>query len=229
MHLFTIGDLHLSFGVPKKSMDVFDGWADYQNRLSQNWKRLLSPEDAVVLAGDLSWGMTLEEARADFTFVESLPGTKILLKGNHDYWWASKTKMEHFFAENGFTSLRILHNNCYPLPPYAICGTRGWVSMQGESADEKVLAREVQRLTVSIEAARAFNLEPLVFLHYPPIYGGFANEEILRVLHQNKISRCYFGHVHGKSAAKVFQGVYDGTEMTLVSGDYLHFIPKMVL
>ena len=153
MRLFTIGDLHLSFGVPDKPMDIFGGWKDYQKLLEQNWLERIAPEDTVVLAGDFSWGMTLVQAEADFAFVQNLPGQKILLKGNHDYWWASKKKMDDFFTAHGFNTLHILHNNHYAFGQYGICGTRGWVSMQGEAADAKILAREVQRLQVSIQSA----------------------------------------------------------------------------
>lgn len=229
MHLFTIGDLHLSFGVPDKPMDIFGGWKDYQTLLEKSWRERIAPEDMVVLAGDLSWGMNLQQAQADFAFVHTLPGKKILLKGNHDYWWASKKKMEDFFTANGFDSLYILHNNHYAFEKYGICGTRGWVSMQGEAADAKILAREVQRLEVSIQSAVSAGLEPMVFLHYPPIYGLSENEEILEVLQRYQIHRCYYGHIHGKGHLKAFQGHYNGTEMHLISSDYLQFIPKLVL
>ncbi len=228
MHLFTIGDLHLSLGVPDKPMDIFGGWKNYQALLEKNWRARIQPEDTIVLAGDLSWGMTLLESELDFAFVQSLPGKKIILKGNHDYWWASKTKMENFFAEHGFDTLHILHNNCFSFENFGICGTRGWVSMHGEAANEKVLAREVQRLTVSIEAALAQQLKPLVFLHYPPIYGGFANEEILAVLQHYSIEQCYFGHVHGKGHPKAYQGNWNGMQLRMISSDYLHFVPEKV-
>ena len=178
MRLFTIGDLHLSFGVPEKPMDIFGGWKDYQTLLEQSWREKITEEDTVVLAGDFSWGMNLQQAEADFAFVQKLPGKKILLKGNHDYWWTSLKKMEDFFTAHGFDSLHILHNNHYAFGQYGICGTRGWVSMQGEAADAKILAREVQRLQVSIQSAVSAGLEPIVFLHYPPIYGSSMNYDI---------------------------------------------------
>lgn len=229
MALYTIGDLHLSFGVPEKPMDIFGGWEGYQDILEKSWRNCIVPEDTVVLAGDFSWGMTLAQAEADFAFVHQLPGKKILLKGNHDYWWASKKKMEDFFQSHGFDSLSILHNNHYAYGTYGICGTRGWVSMQGETADTKILAREVQRLEVSIQSAVSAGLEPIVFLHYPPIYGNSMNFEILEVLHRYEIRQCYYGHIHGKSHAYAFQGWYEGTEMHLISSDYLQFQPKFVL
>lgn len=228
MRLFTIGDLHLSFGVPDKPMDIFGGWKDYQNLLEQNWRERIAPEDTVVLAGDFSWGMNLAQSEADFAFVQDLPGQKILLKGNHDYWWTSKKKMEDFFVAHGFDTMHILHNNHYAFGKYGICGTRGWVSMQGEAADAKILAREVQRLRVSIQSAVDAGLEPLVFLHYPPIYGASMNYEILEVLHEYKIRQCYYGHVHGKGHHNAFQGRYEETEMHMISSDYLQFVPEQI-
>ena len=151
MSLFTIGDLHLSLGVPSKPMNVFSGWENHMELLEQNWRELISPEDTVVLPGDTSWGMTLPEALADFQFIQDLPGQKILLKGNHDYWWNSMKKMTEFLETNGLDTLHILHNNHYPYGEYGICGSRGWVNIGNEQEQSaKVLAREVQRLEVSI-------------------------------------------------------------------------------
>lgn len=229
MSLFVIGDLHLSFGVPSKPMDIFGGWKNYQQLLEKNWIDSIKAEDTVVLAGDLSWGMSLEQSDADFAFIDKLPGRKIILKGNHDYWWNSLKKMESFFEKNGYESLHILHNNHYDYGEYGICGTRGWVNMSGESADAKVLAREVQRLEVSIQSAVNAGLCPVVFLHYPPIYGNSYNYDILEVLYKYKVKNCYYGHVHGKGHVHAFQGVYEGTKMEMISSDYLHFIPFKIM
>ncbi len=224
-----LGDTHLSFGVPDKPMDIFNGWENYQALLEENWRRLIAPEDTVVLAGDISWGMTLEEAKADFAFLQALPGRKIILKGNHDYWWNSMKKMTGFFEANGFDSLHILHNNCYPYEEYAICGTRGWVNMPGEAADAKVLAREQQRLKVSLEAAVKQGLKPIVFLHYPPIFWSNRNEPMLALLKEFSVEQCYYGHLHGKSHNRAIRGMEDGVLYHLISGDYLQFIPEKVL
>lgn len=183
----------------------------------------------MVLAGDFSWSMTLPQALADFQFVQELPGEKILLKGNHDYWWNSKTKMEQFFADNDLTSLHILHNNHYAYGEYGICGTRGWVSMNGEAASDKVLAREVQRLEVSIQSALQADKKPIVFLHYPPIFANNCNYEMLEVLHRYQISDCYYGHIHGKSHHYAFQGVYEETVLHMISGDYIQFNPQKIM
>ena len=169
MSLFAIGDPHLSLNCDKP-MDIFQGWDDYVSRLEQNWKRLVLPEDTVVLAGDISWGMTLEEAEADFRFLHGLPGTKIILKGNRDYWFGTKTKVEEFFTKKDFFSLKVLFNNAYEYDGHALCGTRGWINEQGEAADKKVLNREAGRLRISLEAGKKLGKTPIVFLHYPPVY-----------------------------------------------------------
>ena len=153
MSLFAIADLHLSLGTDKP-MDIFGGWSDYVTKLETNWQNKVRPEDTVVIPGDISWGMNFEQSKKDFEFINKLNGRKIISKGNHDYWWNTKNKMDKFFAENGFDTINILHNNHYSYEGYGICGTRGWISDNGEPADQKVLAREAGRLALSIESAQ---------------------------------------------------------------------------
>ena len=153
MSLFAIADLHLSLGTDKP-MDIFGGWSDYVTKLETNWQNKVRPEDTVVTPGDISWGMNFEQSKKDFEFINKLNGRKIISKGNHDYWWNTKNKMDKFFAENGFDTINILHNNHYSYDGYGICGTRGWISDNGEPADQKVLAREAGRLALSIESAQ---------------------------------------------------------------------------
>ncbi|HRR76005.1 MAG: metallophosphoesterase [Ruminococcus sp.] len=230
MSLFVIGDLHLSFSDPSKTMSVFAGWQDYQEKIEKNWMELIKPEDTVVLAGDISWGMSLQQALPDFSFIERMPGEKIILKGNHDYWWTTKKKMEDFFAAEGLISMKILHNNHYRYGDYGICGTRGWVNMPGEVQDEKVLRREVQRLETSIQSALKEELEPIVFMHYPPIFATNFNYDILEILYRYKIKECYYGHIHGRSAHELcVTNTYDDVNFHLISGDYLQFVPEKVL
>ena len=237
MSLFVLGDTHLSFGVPDKPMDIFGGWENYQTLIGENWRRCVAPEDTVVLAGDISWGMTLEQAKADFAFLHDLPGTKIILKGNHDYWWNSMKKMTEFFDANGFDTLRILHNNCYACEGFGICGTRGWVYVPGEGStdgtpdgDAKVLAREEQRLRVSLQAAQTQGLKPIAFLHYPPLYWTNRNEPLLSALRDFGVEDCYYGHLHGaQTHARAEKGVVDGIRYHLIAGDYLQFTPEKVL
>ena len=229
MALFAIADLHFAFSVDKP-MDIFgENWKNHSEKIIASWKEHITEEDTVLLPGDLSWGMRIDEAAADLDVIYSLPGRKILLGGNHDYWWNSMKKMQQFFADNGFESLHILHNNHYAFQQYGICGTRGWVSINGETADAKVLAREVQRLEVSIQSALKEQLTPIVFLHYPPIYGNSYNYEILEVLHRYAITECYYGHIHGKAHQYAFEGVYEETKMHLISGDYIQFKPVKIV
>lgn len=229
MSLFVIGDLHLALGDKSKSMDIFDGWANYTELLGQSWNSLVSAEDTIVLAGDISWSISLEKGYEDFKWIHNLPGRKIILKGNHDYWWNSRKKMEETFEKWGFDSLNILHNNHFQYENYGICGTRGWVNMPGESADAKVLARESGRLTASIESALTAGLQPLVFLHYPPLYGSSYNYDILDVLYKYGIKNCWYGHLHGPSIRYAVNGERDGVDFRLVSGDFLQFRPEKIL
>lgn len=229
MALFAIGDLHLAISVKSKSMDIFGGWENYLELLEKNWKTYVSDEDTVVLAGDISWAMKLSNAFEDFSFIEQLPGKKIILKGNHDYWWTSKKKMEDTFSAWGFKTLNILHNNCYKYENFAVCGTRGWVNMPGEAADAKVLAREAGRLTASLEAAKAEGLSPLVFMHYPPVYGNNCNYDILDVLYSYGVMQCWYGHLHGPSIKHAINGERDGIKYQLISGDFLQFNPAKIL
>ena len=197
MSLYVIADLHLSLGTDKPMDTLFPGWAGYVDRLRQNWHSLVTEEDTVVLPGDLSWGMSLEEARPDFAFLDSLPGRKLIFKGNHDYWWTTRKKMDAFFRQCGFGTLTIVHNDAVAAEGTAVCGTRGWFYDAEADADRKVLLREVGRLRMSIDAAVATGLPPVVFLHYPPVYADAVCEEMMGVLREKGIRRCYYGHIHG--------------------------------
>ena len=229
MALFVMGDLHLSLSSDK-SMDIFGGWENYVERIKGNWNREVSPEDTVVVPGDISWAMSLKEAVADFRYIHELPGRKIILKGNHDYWWTTAAKMNNFLAENDFDSIFILHNNHYAYESYGICGTRGWINDDSEPADAKVLAREAQRLETSIASAENAGLEPLVFLHYPPLYGNEYNPDLLEVMYRHNIKRCWYGHIHGrKGHQNAVNGERDGIVFQLVSADYVQFCPVKIM
>ena len=228
MALFALGDPHLSLGA-NKPMDVFGGtWEGYVEKLSAGFG-VVGEEDTVVLCGDISWGMSLEQAKPDFAWLDALPGRrKLLLKGNHDYWWTTASKMKKFFAENGFQTLDILHNNCHFSGDVALCGTRGWfyeLDNQG-THNEKVLLREVGRLETSLKAAG--DREKLCFLHYPPLYQGYQCPEILRLLRDYGVKVCCYGHLHGASHRRALQGDRGGTAFYMVSGDYLGFHPKKI-
>lgn len=224
MSLFVIADLHLPISA-NKPMDIFGGWDNYVERLYDNWQKLVLPEDTVVIPGDISWAMGLENSLEDFKFIESLNGKKIILKGNHDYWWSTKAKADKFFADNGITSISILHNNFYRYNDYGLCGTRGWINDGSEPADAKVIKREAGRLERSVESAVEEGLEPIVFLHYPPVFANMTNPDILDVLVRYKVKWCFYGHLHGASCALAINGLRYGIDFRLISSDYLQFIP----
>jgi predicted phosphohydrolase len=227
MSLFTIGDLHLSFSS-NKPMDIFNGWDNYTERLTYNWNLNVTSDDTIVLPGDFSWAMNFDEAKADFDYLNKLNGRKILLKGNHDYWWTTLSKMNRFLSENSFDTISILHNNHFQYEQYGICGTRGWINENGNTADAKVLAREAQRLEVSIKSALSAGLVPIVFLHYPPVYADSCNYNILEILFKYDIKECYYGHIHGKSCNYAINGERDGINYRLVSSDYVQFNPVQI-
>ena len=228
MSLYAISDLHLSLST-NKSMEVFEGWEDYTNRIRDNWSNLIGENDTVVLPGDISWGMTLDEAYEDFNFINKLPGKKIISKGNHDYWWVTKNKMDNFFAEKGLNTLNILNNNHYEYGEYGICGTRGWINENGQQADKKVLLREAGRLEMSIQSALKQNKKPIVFLHYPPVFASDYNYDMIEVLNKYNIDKCYYGHIHGKSCNFAVKGERDGINYQLISSDYLQFMPLKII
>ncbi len=228
MALYAMGDLHLSLGAPKP-MDVFGGaWVGYMDKLRQGLS-VVQPEDTLVLLGDLSWALNLPEAQRDFSWIHEIPGKKIILKGNHDYWWSTAAKFYQFCDAYGYTNLFILNNNCYTYENVAICGTRGWFFDEEKSGthDEKVFRRELMRLETSLKAADG--LEKIVFLHYPPKYKGYECPEILSLLHQYGVRRCFYGHLHGASHALALEGLCDGIEYRLVSADRLNFRPYPVI
>jgi predicted phosphohydrolase len=240
MALYTIADLHLSLRNAGKSMEAFGPrWRDYTARLQQNWTSLVTPEDTVVIPGDVSWSSSLEEAEEDFAFLHALPGRKLLGKGNHDFWWSSMAKMEQCFVRNGFSSLQILHNNAYRLSDCIVCGTRGWFLEEkqqvtvGTVDHEKICQRELGRLKLSLEAARALQppeapLPVLVFLHFPPLWGDFRSREFLETMEAYVVRQCFFGHIHGFSSLVPWRCTEGALTLTLVASDALSFTPLRV-
>ena len=227
MSIFAIGDTHLSFGTDKP-MDIFRGWSDYERRLEENWNRIVTENDTVVIAGDISWAMDINDALEDFRFLDRLNGTKIIMKGNHDYWWATKSKTEKFLADNKIETVKILFNNAYRVGDYAICGTRGWFFDCKSGDDEKVLLREAGRLKLSLEAAEKLGGEPLIFLHYPPLSQTETCREIYDAVISSGAKRCFYGHLHGASVNWAWEGEKDGVDFRLISADYLGFCPKLI-
>lgn len=227
MAIYAIGDLHLALGDPGKTMEVFRGWGDYQRRIEENWRALVRPEDTVVLAGDISWAMRLADTLPDLRFVDGLPGRKLLLKGNHDYWWTTRRKMESFFAAAGLTTLGILHNNSVEAEGVCLCGSRGWLFEGSEKYDPLVVAREEGRIRRSLEAAPRPG-EKLLFLHYPPLYGGQELPEFFAAMADHGVRECYYAHLHGGGASQAFQGMHRGVSLRLVSADFLKFAPLRI-
>ena len=227
MALYAIGDLHLCLGV-EKPMDIFGGnWVGYMEKLQEGIS-VIQPEDTTVLLGDLSWALGLDEAADDFAWINQIPGKKIILKGNHDYWWNTVAKFNKFCAENGFSDMNILNNNCFQYENWAICGTRGWFFEEERSGehDKKVFNRELLRLEASLQAAG--EIPKIVFLHYPPKYKGYECPEILELLKKYDVRRCFYGHLHGASHGLAIEGLRDGIEFKLVSADKLDFKPFLV-
>ena len=226
MSLFAIADTHLSFGTDKP-MDTFEGWQNYTEKLQNNWNKIVSPADDVIIAGDISWAMNFDELHADFEFIEKLNGNKIILKGNHDYWWNTLTKMNKFLEENGFKTIRFMHNNSFVCGGVSVCGSRGWLFESEDEFDEKVLNREVMRLKKSLEEAEMH--EKIVFLHYPPLTSNSRCDEIINVLKENNINKCYYGHLHGDAAKYSIDDTVDGISFKLISCDRLKFTPYLIL
>lgn len=228
MALYAIGDLHLCLGA-EKPMDVFGGaWVGYMEKLREGMS-VIGPEDTTVLLGDLSWALDLQQASKDFAWIHEIPGRKIILKGNHDYWWSTAAKFYQFCRDHGFTDQWILNNNHYEYGDFAICGTRGWFFEEERSGqhDEKVFKRELIRLEASLKSAG--EKQKIVFLHYPPKYKGYECQEILDLLKKYEVRRCFYGHLHGASHGLAMEGIRDGIEFRLVSADKLGFRPYLVM
>lgn len=228
MALFAIGDTHLSFSV-SKPMDIFGGWQDYVERLEKNWTGIVGPDDTVVIPGDISWAMNLEEAKKDLEFLDSLPGKKIIGKGNHDYWWPTMAKIDAFVKENNFTTLSFLYNNAYAAEGVAVCGSRGWFFDDESPQSELVIKRECGRIRTSLEAAFALGLPPILFLHYPPITQDRICEPIMEVITSSGAKRCFYAHLHGNAINYAFRGNFEGVAFDLVSADSLEFVPKLIV
>ncbi len=239
MSLYVLADLHLSLSEKiNKPMEVFGkNWENHIERIKKYWSAVVCEEDTVVVPGDISWAMRIEDALEDLKFIDSLPGTKIISKGNHDFWWSTVGKIESFFAENDIKSIKLLHNNAFLLDECVVCGTRGWFydesqqNVVNETDFNKIVSREAQRLEMSIKAAidisQGKNLPLVAFFHFPPVWNGFVCTPIIDILHKYNITRCYFGHIHG-SYFVPRSTEFEGISMSLVSADYLKFAPMPV-
>lgn len=238
MSLFSIADLHLS-AYREKPMDKFGSrWRDHTTKLCNRWRAVVDESDTVIIPGDISWAMNLEEAREDFRLINSLPGKKLIGKGNHDFWWTTVTKMKDFMVAEGFDTIDFLYNNATVVEDYIICGTRGWyvekrLQNTTEEVDyDKIVAREVLRLKMSLDAAVALKAEHggeiLSYMHFPPVFGSFVCRELVDTLKEYGVRHCYFGHIHGSYA--VPRSVeFEGVNFTLISADFLDFIPMITM
>ena len=239
MALFTIADLHLS-GAAAHPMDVFgDRWLGYTEKICRRWQSVVRDEDTVVLPGDISWGMTPEEAEPDFALLDRLPGQKLLGKGNHDFWWQTAAKLTHFFEEKGFATLKLLYNNAYRVGNFIVTGTRGWFLDETQQQTVgtvdygKIVRREALRLELGLSAAAALQKETptteiLVFLHFPPVYGDFVCRDVVDLLHRFGVRRCYYGHIHGVYTLPPCR-TFENIGFYPVSSDYLDFTPAKIL
>lgn len=228
MSIYTIGDLHLSFENPKP-MNIFgDNWENHEEKIREDWMSKVKEEDTVIHPGDFSWAMHLKDTYKDFKYLCSLPGKKIMLKGNHEYWWTTITNMKNYLKENNFNNIDFIQTNSVEVENKIICGTRGW-SLHNLDSDnsKKILAREELRLELGIKDAISKNVdgnkEIIVFIHYPPIIKENLNTGFIKILKKYDIKRCYYAHLHGKSIEEAVEGNIDGIEFKLVSADALDF------
>lgn len=229
MSIFVIADLHLSFSNDKP-MDIFGkNWENHAKKIKENWINKVKEEDYVILPGDFSWAMYLEETKLDFEYLNNLPGKKILLKGNHDYWWSTVTKIDNFLKDNNIDNINILYNNSYLIEDKIIVGTRGWNILDREE-ESKMVKRECGRLELSInDGIKKYgnNKEIIAFLHYPPLTKEYKyhpeKSEFVQIFNKYGIKRCYYGHLHGKAHNDAIEGEVNGITYKLISADYLNF------
>lgn len=224
MSIYAISDLHLSFNT-NKPMDIF-GWNNYEEKISQDWRKNVKEEDLVLLTGDFSWEMKLENTYKDFQFINNLPGKKLLLKGNHDLWWTTLKRMREFLKEKEFNNIDFIYNNSYEFENYIIAGTRGWNLVSENIDDKKIKDRELLRLENSIiDGIRKYGEDKpiIVCMHYPPLLKELKNSEFTKILEKYNVKYCLYGHLHGKSHMNVFDGNYNNVAYKMVSCDYTGF------
>lgn len=237
MAIYAIGDLHLSLGTDKP-MDVFGGnWDNYVMKIKDGFS-ILGEKDTCVICGDVTWGMSLESSLEDFKFIDALPGQKIILKGNHDYWWSTSAKIKSFFLKNDIKTVAILNNNCFVIDNTAVCGTRGWfyeeetntvhkVNAAGSAHDKKIMSREILRLEASLKAATDAQ-EKICFLHYPPVFKNYICRDIIDMMNKYGVTSCWYGHIHGQGHRYAVTGDFKGISYHMVSADFVNFKPVKV-
>ena len=229
MSIYAIADLHLSF-QENKPMSIFgENWEDHEEKIKKDWKEKVKKEDIVLMPGDFSWAMDLKNTYEDFKYLNNLPGKKIMLKGNHDYWWTTQTKMKKYLKENNFKNIEFLYNNSYEYENKIIVGTRGW-TISEEEENKKIIKRELIRLELSIkDGINKYGKEKEIILcmHYPPItmhqIQNNQTTEFMQTMKKYNIKNCIYGHLHGTSIKEAVQGKIDGINFKLVSADALNF------
>lgn len=238
MSIYAIGDLHLSYST-NKPMDIFgEEWKNYEERLKENWINKIKQDDLVILPGDFSWAMKLEDTKKDFEYLNSLPGNKILSKGNHDYWWKTIKSMQEFIEKCNFKNIEFLNNNAYIYENNIIIGARGWAFTESENS-QKMHNRETLRLENSIQYALNLlngknieNYKTICVMHYPPITKQMLEKNIqseyINIMKKYNIQTCIYGHLHGKSHSEAVEGIIEGVNLQLVSSDYLKFDPILL-
>ena len=229
MAIFAIADLHLSFNE-NKPMNIFgEKWQNHEEKIKQDWLKKVTEKDTVLLPGDFSWSMYLKDTKADFEYLDKLPGRKILLKGNHDYWWSTLNKMQKYVEENNFKNIDFLYNNSYEVEGNIIAGTRGWVQ-SNEQEDKKMINRESIRLEISIkDGIQKFGEDKpiIICMHYPP-YTNYNKQNLIdspfiEIMRKYNVKKCIYGHLHGESIKEAIQGNIEGIDTTLVSADGVNF------
>ena len=232
MALYALSDTHLSTAI-EKPMDIFGSrWKDHTQKICDRWNKLITDEDTVVIGGDISWALTPDEAAGDLKFLDSLTGRKILLKGNHDYWWTTLKKLDELFKRESITTIEVMQNNSVVRDGFAICGTRGWYSDPESNPNnncdhKKIVAREVMRLRMSLDSAKDAEGERIVFTHFPPVMSDYIFRELIDVMHEYGVKRCYYGHIHGNYTLPPCTE-FEGIRFSIVSADYLDFYPKPI-
>lgn len=233
MGIFAISDLHLALSIDKP-MDIFGPrWANYMDRLADEWRRTVSEDDHVLVPGDISWATYLDEAYEDFALIDSLPGKKIISKGNHDYWWTTLSKLERFISEKGFSTISFMHNNSFRVEDCAVCGARGW-KLPGDgdfsAEDRKIYERELIRLEMSLKSAGPPPPGGLIAaIHFPVVDSKGVFSEFLDIMLKYGVTLCIYGHLHGEACTNAFEGNINGMELKMVSADYLRFKPLRLL
>lgn len=237
MSIYAIADLHLSEATDKP-MDIFGSrWQGYTEKIVKNWKAIVKPTDTVIIPGDISWASTLEESTPDFELINSLPGKKIIGKGNHDFWWQTNAKFKKFLKDNNFDTIDLLYNNAHLVEDFIIAGSRGWYIEErlqntiNETNYDKIVSREAGRVRLSLEAAKKLNVngdkEITLFFHFPPVYKEFICQPIIDVIKEYGIKKCYFGHIHSNYSEPT-KFTFDGINFEIISADFLNFIPKLI-